>query len=115
MKFVSPILKLCHHNVDICHLKPEPLRAKSQTLLLLCRPRSYSPYGGCGLYKAHKVKRAAKKVVVTDTETKKLVCYDFNECVRLLEDDDKKYISMLAAGAVGSMHKLLIAFWIYII
>ena len=82
--------KLSHRNVDVCFLHPEPPRSKSQSLLLLCTPRSRSPTGPYGPYKACKVERTAKTITVVDEATRKKVKYNLDECVRVLEENETK-------------------------
>ena len=79
-----------HQNVDICHLIPEPPRAKGQTLLLLRSPLSSSPEGPYGPYVAERVQRDVKKITVRDSITGAAVVYDFNQCIRILEDHESK-------------------------
>ena len=79
-----------HRNVDICHLLPEPPRAKGQTLLLLRAPVSSSADGPYGPYTAERVQRDVKKITVRDLVTGNAVVYDFSQCVRILEDDESK-------------------------
>lgn len=82
--------RLCHRNVDICYLKPAPPNAKGQSLLLLCTPNSSSPNGPYGPYIAKKVKKSTKTITVRDEVTKKDVQYGFDQCVRILNDGEKK-------------------------
>ncbi len=79
-----------HQSVDICHLNPEPPRAKGHRLLLLCAPVSSSPDGPFGPYIAERVQRDVKKVTVRDHITGTLEMYDFSQCLRVMEDSEIK-------------------------
>ena len=80
----------CHRNVDVCYMLPQPPKAKGQLLLLLCSPSSLSPYGPYGPYVAVKVLKSTRRVVVHDEHSQKNVSYDFDQCVRVLNDDEDK-------------------------
>lgn len=82
--------RLCHQNVDICHMHPQPPKAKGQLLLLLCVPQSYSPSGRYGPYVVQKILKSTKRLCVHDELTQKAVSYAWNQCVRVLNDDEEK-------------------------
>ena len=83
--FTDQKSRLCHENVDICHLKPEPPKAKGKSLLLLC-----SPSGPFGPYIMHRVKRSSKIIIVKDESSKKTIKYRFDQCVHVLNAGKEK-------------------------
>ena len=90
LTFTDHKSRSCHRNVDVCAMLPQPPKAKGQLLLLLCSPSSLSPYGPYGPYIAAKISKSTRKVVVRDELSQKNVSYDFDQCVRVLNDDENK-------------------------
>lgn len=90
LTFTDHKSRSCHRNVDICHMYPEPPRAKGQSLLLLCTPHSVSPQGRYGPYIALQVQKSLNRITVRDESTQKNVTYNLDQCVRLLEENEAK-------------------------
>ena len=69
---------------------PQPPKAKGQSLLLLCTPCTRSPHGPYGPYTVVKMHKTTKKIMVCDEISQTEVMYDFDQCVRILNDDEDK-------------------------